>query len=105
MIRVVYRRDGPSLTVRGHAGSGEPGHDLVCAAASVLAHTLAANARALEAHGEAAATAELRAGEATICCRPAEERRTEVRLLFDAVCLGFALLARDYPEFLSYEVR
>lgn len=45
MIRI--RRKGLSLSITGHAGAGKPGEDLVCAAVSALAWTLAANLEAL----------------------------------------------------------
>ena len=43
MIEVKYNRYLNRLTMDGHAGSAPIGHDLVCSAASILAHTLAAN--------------------------------------------------------------
>ena len=46
MIDVTYDRKRLILKVKGHAHSGEAGHDLVCAAASILVYTLAANAAA-----------------------------------------------------------
>lgn len=39
MIRAVC--GGTRLTVRGHAGYGEPGKDIVCAAVSALVYALA----------------------------------------------------------------
>jgi len=41
MIKAVYDRKENKITVEGHAYSGEPGHDLICAAASVLIYTIA----------------------------------------------------------------
>ena len=43
MIQVTYYKSYNRVTVEGHALSGAPGHDLVCAGASTLAYTLAAN--------------------------------------------------------------
>ena len=40
MVQVRYNPDVPSLRVSGHAGAGKYGEDLVCAAVSILAHTL-----------------------------------------------------------------
>ena len=31
MIEIVYDRSEPRLTLRGHAGEGVPGRDIVCA--------------------------------------------------------------------------
>ena len=39
MIRAVC--GGTHLTVRGHAGHGQPGQDIVCAAVSALVYALA----------------------------------------------------------------
>lgn len=43
MIDVIYDRKRLIVKVKGHAQSGEAGHDLVCAAASILVYTLSAN--------------------------------------------------------------
>ena len=40
MTRVLYEPGKPALTFSGHAGAGEYGHDLVCAALSILQYTL-----------------------------------------------------------------
>ena len=45
MIKVVYNREHNRVAVEGHAQSGEVGHDLVCASASILIYTLASFAR------------------------------------------------------------
>ena len=42
MIRVSYETGNHCMTMDGHAGAGEYGHDIVCAAASILMHTLEA---------------------------------------------------------------
>ena len=40
MTRIEYDRAAFSLTMEGHAGAGEAGNDLVCAALSTLMMTL-----------------------------------------------------------------
>ena len=42
MIQAVYDRNENKIAIKGHAYSGEPGHDLICASASMLVYTLAA---------------------------------------------------------------
>ena len=104
MIRIVYRRDEHSVRIRGHAGSGEAGHDLVCAAVSILAYTLAAFVLRIEEIGSAThSTAALRSGEAEIACTPAEEKSGEITRVMDAVCEGFAILAEEFPENAVFE--
>ena len=39
MITVVYHRDRNRVSVEGHAQSGEVGHDLVCASASIFGNS------------------------------------------------------------------
>ena len=89
MVRVVYEVEACRVRVEGHAGAGEFGRDPVCAAVSALCLTLAENGSALG--GQAV----LEPGRAEICCPGAEAA-------FEAVCRGFAWLAREFPEYVSY---
>ena len=104
MLSVTYHRGrNREVILEGHAGSGEAGRDLVCASASVLAYTLAANLK----RAEAAMCAEgveiyLSPGDTRIGCRAAPPAAVSV---FDAVCTGFELLAEQYPEYVSYKVK
>ena len=107
MIHAVYHRKFNRLTVEGHARSAEPGHDLVCAAASTLAYTLAHNVMGLEDGGQIrkAPVIELEEGKAEVCVSPRSNFRSVVVLIFDTICAGFSLLAHDYPEYITYEIR
>lgn len=106
MIQVVYHKLFHRLTVIGHAQSGEPGHDLVCASASILTYTIAANVSELVKTGQAAdMVVKLQEGNAEISCKPHHRLQAIVSLIFDTVCVGFELLAKDYPEYITYEVR
>ena len=51
MIHAVYYKKYHRVTVKGHAHSAEKGRDLVCAAASMLVSTLAANVAQLHTKG------------------------------------------------------
>ena len=105
MITITYHKQYHALTMEGHAYTDEPGKDLVCASASMLAYTLAANARALEAQGALRDMhAELNAGKADIRCTPVRKMKSVVQLVFETVCIGFDLLARDYPEQVRFEI-
>lgn len=106
MIEAVYYRKDNRLTVTGHAGSAEPGKDLVCAAASMLAYTLAANVANMADNGQVMQPLiKTEAGNAEICCVPRRDLKASVMLVFDSVCVGFALLAHDNPEYIKYEIR
>lgn len=92
------------VTIEGHAYSGEPGHDLVCAAASILAYTLADHVQAAESNGWLhTMTVELAEGAAEISCVPGSEYKGVVGLIFLSLCAGFRLLAATYPENVKYE--
>lgn len=105
MIEITYHRSYNRVTIKGHAMSNEPGRDLVCAAASALAYTLAANVANLEANGQVTeAIVKLEAGDAEISCRPNRKYTAMVSRIFEAVCVGFELLARDHGLFVSYKI-
>ena len=106
MIRVIYYREYNRVSIEGHAMSGVPGHDLVCAGASTLAYTLAANVGRMDEMGlirDAAAT--LKPGNAEISCNPKSKYTAIVGAIFNSVCVGFELLSRDNPDYISYEIR
>ena len=105
MIQVVYYRKYNRLTVKGHANAGEPGHDLVCAACSTLAYTLAANVGNMEANGHVRnVIVKLEPGDAEICCDARSGSRMIVARIFEAICVGFEMLATDKPKYISYEI-
>jgi uncharacterized protein YsxB (DUF464 family) len=94
------------VEVSGHANSGEVGHDLVCAAASVLLTTLAFFARnTLEAKQSERVFLKLNSGDGEVECEAKTPYKPSIALVFDAICGGFEILARDYPDNISYEIR
>lgn len=106
MIQAVYYRRYNRLTVTGHAGAAEPGHDLVCASASILAYTLAANVANMADNGQVREPIiKTMEGDTEISCKPRHNLKASVTLVFDSVCVGFALLAHDHPEYITYEIR
>ena len=106
MIQAIYYRKYNRLTVTGHAGAAEPGHDLVCASASILAYTLAANVANMADHGQVRQPIiKNDPGDAEISCNPRHNLKASVTLVFDSICVGFDLLAKDYPEYITYEIR
>lgn len=105
MITVIYHRDLNRVSMEGHAHSGDAGHDLVCASASILAYTLAAFVENMRAAGQTKyPTVELKEGSALISCNVSGRYKSSVTLAFDTVCAGFELLAKNYPDNLSFEV-
>ena len=106
MIQVIYYRKYNRLTVTGHAESAEKGHDLVCASASMLAYTLAANVANMADNGQVREPImEMEEGNTVVSCKPRSNLKASVTLVFDSICVGFDLLAHEYPEYISYEIR
>ena len=106
MIQVTYYRQYNRVTVEGHAGSGPEGHDLVCAAVSALALTLAGNVAYMESQEAVySSITKLEEGCAEIQCTPYRRYRDSVRQIFSSICVGFELLATKYPGNISYECR
>lgn len=106
MIEVTYYRQYNRVTVKGHAGSGPEGHDLVCSAVSALALTLAGNVSYMEAQ-EAVRNVviNLKEGDAEIQCTAYRRYKDSVEQVYRAICVGFELLATKYPSNISYDVR
>ena len=105
MIQVTYYRSYNRITIQGHAHSGEPGHDLVCAGVSTLAYTLAANVANLEANGHARnVNVKMESGDAEISCTVRSGAKAIVARIYEAICVGFEILARDYPQYISYKI-
>ena len=105
MIQVTYYRSYNRITIQGHARSGEPGHDLVCAGVSTLAYTMAANVANLESQGHARnVIVKMEPGDAEISFTVRGGAKALVARIMEAVCVGFEILAKDYPEFISYEI-
>lgn len=106
MIEVIYYREHNRLTVTGHAHSNEYGKDLVCAAASTLALTLAANVGNMANKGYVLnPLTKLEEGNAEISCNPRAKYRDSVKQVFMSVCVGFEILADQYKDYISYCVR
>ena len=105
MIEVTYNVKKCKLTVKGHANSGEPGHDLVCASASILAYTLVANVENIAKIGYVRnPKIELGKGYTAVCCKPYSKYQSVVSVIFSSICAGFELLAANYPAYVRYTI-
>lgn len=103
MIRIFYDRAGLRIRIEGHAGAGEYGRDLVCAAGSILMLTL--EKQLLEMEGENRLSILKKPGLADISCCPDRGRTLRCRDVFETVFLGYQILENLYPEFVTAELR
>lgn len=106
MIEVIYYRDRHRVTMKGHASFDEMGKDIVCASASTLLYTIATFVNNMkEARHTKSPIIKLENGDAFIECDVASKYKSHVMLVFDAICGGFELLSRQYPQNVSYEMK
>ena len=98
MIDVTYDRDTHTVTVKGHAYSVSGGNDPVCAGVSALTCTLAAAIENMALAGRVFdPITSLTSGYAKISCGSFPNSEAAVILIFDTLCLGYAILAQAYP--------
>lgn len=89
-----------SLQLKGHAGAGSTGLDPVCAAASILTYTAAQFFSYLYGEGKLLEAPELKLekGDSLLSARPGQDYYEEALHGLYVLCLGFELLARQYPR-------
>lgn len=105
MVSVVYYPKIHRVTVQGHANSDGKGDDLVCAAVSILTYTLAANALELKHLGctQGDVVTKLEEGYSEVLIIPKRRKAKRAAMAFEAVCIGYELLAQQYPQYVQYE--
>lgn len=105
MIEVTYYRSYSRVTIKGHALAAEPGHDLVCAAVSALAYTLAANVGQMETTCQVRdVVARLDPGDAEIACTAKGKYGAIVERIYQTICVGFEILAASHPAYICYDI-
>lgn len=105
MMEVTYDRRRLRMTVTGHAGYAPRGQDVVCAAGTMLIHTLAANIRRLDRTNPRrfyATRIRLIPGFAWVEVHPRYDARITATLIFDAIANGFRVLAKSYPGYVKF---
>ena len=88
------------MTVRGHAGAGRKGEDLVCAGASMLAYTLAQAVQFLYEQGllEEKPKIQIADGYALVSAAPKAEAWAETLMAFWVTQAGAYVLEHNYPQ-------
>ena len=97
MITAVYFPRQHRLEVRGHAGYGAAGEDIVCAAVSALICTLGA---ALE-QWDGDCVVQLESGDAVLELAPTASHKAQTAM--ETVCLGLELLAQQCGAYVCFE--
>lgn len=100
-IEILSMSDDIGMRIHGHANSADLGKDTVCAAASMLAYTMAAVAQQLQQDGclDKPPIIYLDHGEAEIHMAPRAIHMDKVYNMAQAVALGAQCLAANFPAF------
>ena len=100
--RFDYSADGKTLvlTLQGHAGAVQSGNDPVCAAASMLAYTVAQEVIDMHNAGKLKKKPYIRldSGDAAVICKPVKSAYAEALHLYEVVQTGYRLLAHNFPD-------
>lgn len=90
------------ISVRGHAGAGTPGEDLICAACTMLCH--AAQETLLARRFGADVDWSPDEARVEIRCKPEKwtDRKSAMERL-RVIADGFKWLGKEYPEYVKYE--
>ena len=103
-ISMTYSDNTLSLKVEGHANHDEKGKDIVCASVSVLVYTLAQYVKWMfERHElKRSPLIELEEGDSRIVAKPKTDYMAEGLHAFFVASVGFDLLARNYPDYITF---
>ena len=105
MIKAVFKVNEDSgeitLSVKGHAGAGGVGYDIICASATILAYTLAQNVTTMNEVGrlKEEPKVKLKEGEILVSCIPTAEAFEEVFHAYIVILGGYMLLAKNYKQY------
>jgi hypothetical protein len=104
MIKVIFTHAGShfvGLEVSGHAYSGEPGHDLVCAAVSVLSQTLVNAIESVGGIAESNVKLTMKKGYLAFKMHLKDANET-TDAVFKTIEVGIEGLVRTYPQYIEH---
>lgn len=106
MIKASFKEsnDGSiTLSVKGHAGAAEEGHDIVCSSVSILAYTLAQYVTECFEKGylKQKPIIILEKGEGGVTSAPKDEYYEDIRRAYAFVNTGLTLLSHNYPQYVE----
>lgn len=98
MTKVLYDSTNLHMNIKGHAGAGVKGEDLVCAGASTLASTLVCVA---QNSPEYRPDVQVSDAEIDVRLHPDEDDVRDCMVSMDTVFIGFAMMAVQFPDYVS----
>ena len=109
MIRVRYSCDKPQrmirIKVKGHAGAGPAGYDVVCGAVTILVRTIAKEVSQMHDVGLLARppTVYTESGDAEICAVARDDLAyRDMKTKFETVRSGIELLCENFSDYVRF---
>ena len=104
-IEFFTNKESGSITMKlsGHAEQAKKGEDIVCAAASILAYTVAQALQFMYEEGALKKKPHIKLdeGDTVIVAKPKPETYAEALHTFFVAQVGYHLLARNYPKYVA----
>lgn len=94
--------DSYIISVTGHAGFGESGKDIVCAAISALAYTLLNALKCAEDESYLyIRTESVSDGNMYLEVLPYDFSREKIDTIIETCIIGFSLIEEEYPDYIT----
>ena len=107
MVRAEFftNKEAGSITMKltGHAEQAKKGEDIVCAAAYILAYTVAQTLQFMYEEGDLQKKPHMKLdeGDTIIVAKPKAESYAEALHTFFVAQVGYHLLASNYPKYVT----
>ena len=104
MTNIKFNPKTFTLDIKGHAGKGKKGEDIVCSAISTLFYTLMQTLIDAEHMMEEGISITVEDGNGHISCKPKKEYEANVSLIFLTILNGFNILAENQKKYVKFKV-
>lgn len=107
MVKAEFftNKEAGSITMKltGHAGQAEKGQDIVCAAASILAYTVAQALQFMYEQGQLQKKPHIKLteGDTVIVAKPRKDAYAEALHTFFVAQVGYHLLSHNYSQYVT----
>ena len=104
MINITFKPDTMELEIKGHAGHGKKGKDIVCSAVSTLFYTLGEALYESVEMLEEAPIFKDEEGEGYLRCTPKKEYEGNIARTYWTILVGMQMIAEQYPKNVKFKV-
>lgn len=98
MINIEFNPNTFTIDIKGHAGHGKKGEDIVCSAISTLFYTLGEALHESQHMMVEDIVFSDEYGNGHLSCKPKSEYEANVSLVFWTIITGFELVSKNYNK-------